>query len=87
MSTTNLQAVLKWAALGDAPPELEAACKELEELISALTPFAQFARQFERMPLNQVRGTLYGIHCGTQYEAEITLDDCRRARVAIWEES
>jgi len=52
----------------------------IAELEGALQPFAYFAEQYDRQPLRGVADTLYGIHTGTEFEAELTLTACRAAR-------
>ena len=50
-----------------------------EQLLDALKPFAEFARQWNRQPLSRIADEVYGIHGGTEYEAYLRLSDCRRA--------
>lgn len=58
-------------------------CARLRRAEEALKPFARFAEQFDRMPMNGIADAFYGIHFGTEYEAELKLSDCRRARAAL----
>lgn len=53
--------------------------RRVEELEAALKPFATFARQWDRMPLRNMDGVIYAIHVGTEYEAELSLNDMHRA--------
>lgn len=61
-------------------PRAYLAWRRAERLEEALAPFAHFADQYERAPLRGAADTLYGIHTGTEFEAELKLSDCRAAR-------
>ena len=51
---------------------------ERDELLAALKPFAEFKRQWNRKPIRQ-DNTIYAIHIGTEWEAELTHADLQRA--------
>ena len=83
MSTTALRSVLAWVASGDAHPDHEKAVQELEAMIASLQPFAHYARMRAAKPLRNAAGVIHGIHSGTEWEAEITIQDCEAARKAL----
>jgi hypothetical protein len=49
----------------------------------ALGPFAKFVERFDAMPIRKQDDVLYGIHTGTEWEAEIRLSDLRKARALL----
>ena len=57
------------------------------ELEAALKPFADFAEKLDAKlaakPMRSLGDNFYGIHIGTDFEAELTLTDLRRARAAL----
>lgn len=55
----------------------------IAEAVEALRPFADFAAKFNAKPLRGIDDTLYAIHTGTQWEAEIRLSDLFRARAIL----
>jgi hypothetical protein len=67
-------------ALAKRVGELEQVNKELVE---ALKPFALFAEKYDAKPLRQLDDRIYGIHAGTEWEAELSVSDCRKARAAL----
>ena len=44
----------------------------LNALEAALQPFAEFQRQWNRQPMRGLDHTVYAIHTGTEYAAELT---------------
>jgi len=54
-----------------------------QRLVTALEPFAKFAEKWDEKPLSRMADELYGIHVGTEWEATISLSDCRRAKAAL----
>lgn len=66
-----------------APPEpgtaMTVARSFLVGAYVALRPFAHFRRQWDAKPVRGAGGAVYAIHTGTQWAAEITLEDLRRA--------
>jgi len=51
------------------------------ELVEALKPFAKFGEQYHRQPIKGIGG--YTTHPGTEFEAEVTMDDFMRALEAL----
>ena len=74
-------------ALRDAADALEQKNVRIAELEAALKPFADFAEKLDAKlaakPMRSLGDNFYGIHIGTDFEAELTLTDLRRARAAL----
>jgi hypothetical protein len=53
---------------------------ENRRLREALAPFAKFAELWEAKPLSGMDDIIYRIHAGTEWDAELRLSDCQKAR-------
>ena len=53
--------------------------EEIKRLRAALQPFATYADRRDAKLLAGLGDSVHVIHTGTEWEAEITLTDCRRA--------
>lgn len=53
------------------------------QLREALEPFAKFAEAWDKQPLRGIADEFFGIHTGTAWEANLSLQDCRIARAAL----
>lgn len=51
-----------------------------EDMAEALRPFAHFVEMLEQQPLRPLGETIYRIHFGTKWEADIKRSDLVRAR-------
>lgn len=71
----------------DSVSSREAPQERIAELERALAPFAEFARQWRRKPLKGTGEAFYGIHAGTEWEAELTHADLQRALAALSSET
>ena len=67
----------------DVDKRLRRAIDRILELEEALEPFAIYSEKRDAMPLKGCGDAVSIIHPGTDYAAEITLTDCRRARTAL----
>ncbi len=72
----------------DAPPEQEAIANArliaaAPELAEALMPFVKYLKAREARPLLGLGDAVHSIHMGTEFAAEITMDDIRAAREAL----
>jgi hypothetical protein len=86
MSTNSLHAALQF--LRQTDPQLAYdAVRELDALVSALKPFAEFAKAFNANPMLGGDDALYSIHGGPGAPsckgAELRLSDCRAALKAM----
>jgi hypothetical protein len=54
----------------------------VQELRAALLPFVNYIDKFDAKPIWGLGDAIHTIHGGTEWEAEITREDCRRARIA-----
>lgn len=56
---------------------------QVQEIVKAMEPLARFAAAFDAKPLRQTNDVLYGIHAGSEHEADVRLSDLRRALKAL----
>jgi hypothetical protein len=70
--------------------ELAAAClrgaeaiEEVARLRAALEPFARYAEMREAKPLRGLDDVIHAIHTGSEWEAELRLSHCIKARAAL----
>lgn len=79
----------KWVSPTEEPLVWQAADRlaamrdRIKVLEAALEPFAIYSEKRDAMPLKGCGDAVSIIHPGTDYAAEITLTDCRRARAAL----
>lgn len=66
-----------------APESVTVSKAEWEAMALALAPFANYAKQRGKQPLLGLGGTIHRIHTGSEYEAAITLEDCKRALTVL----
>lgn len=57
--------------------------EQVQAIAKAVGPLAHFVAQFDAMPLRGISDELYGIHCGTEHEADIRLSDLRALAKAL----
>ena len=53
------------------------------DMARALEPLARFVAAFDAKPIRGIDDVLYGIHGGSEHEAEIRLSDLRKAVSAL----
>ncbi len=70
-------------AANPAPVELPTDAERIAELVDALRPFAEFARQWQRQPMRGMHDVFYAIHTGTDYAAELKHSECTAALVLV----
>jgi hypothetical protein len=67
--------------------DLQREVDRLRELVTlknaALTPFASFIHKYDEKKMRGLDDTIYQIHAGTPWEAELKASDCRRASKAL----
>lgn len=70
--------------------EVERLCLRIEQtntriqvLEERLKPFAHYAEMRAKQPLVGLGDSIHVIHRGSEYEAEITVQDCERARTVL----
>lgn len=68
---------------GDLEAALEAARTREAELAKALKPFANFYEKYSAKPMKGVADSFYGIHSGTEWEADIKHSDMKCAYEAL----
>lgn len=61
--------------LSDIQEEQRHKLAHYDEAIQLLQPFANFAKKFNAKPLGGIGDHLYGIHTGTEWEANLHLSD------------
>jgi hypothetical protein len=65
--------------IGDYVDELPT----MEQLVKALQPIVHFMNKFDQKPTNGIDDRFYGIHAGTEWEANLTRTNFREIRSIV----